>query len=103
MGLKVGLLGGGSWGTTVAALVARNTQVTIWARDAATVTEINEKHSNEKYLPGATLPASLRAANTIEETVADIDVLVVGIPSQGFRAVVEQVNPICGRGCRSSA
>jgi glycerol-3-phosphate dehydrogenase (NAD(P)+) len=93
MGLKVGLLGGGSWGTTVAALVARNTQVTIWARDAATVTEINEKHSNEKYLPGATLPASLRAANTIEETVADIDVLVVGIPSQGFRAVVEQVKP----------
>jgi glycerol-3-phosphate dehydrogenase (NAD(P)+) len=93
MGLKVGLLGGGSWGTTVAALVARNTQVTIWARDAATVTEINEKHSNEKYLPGATLPASLRAANTIEETVADIDVLVVGIPSQGFRAVVERVKP----------
>jgi glycerol-3-phosphate dehydrogenase (NAD(P)+) len=93
MGLKVGLLGGGSWGTTVAALVARNTDVTIWARDAETVVEINEKHSNEKYLPGASLPANLRAAGTIEETVADIDVLVMGIPSQGFRAVVEQVKP----------
>jgi glycerol-3-phosphate dehydrogenase (NAD(P)+) len=93
MGLKVGLLGGGSWGTTVAALVARNTDVTIWARDAETVVEINEKHTNEKYLPGASLPANLRAAGTIEETVADIDVLVMGIPSQGFRAVVEQVKP----------
>lgn len=93
MGLKVGLLGGGSWGTTVAALVARNTDITIWARDAATVSEINEKHSNEKYLPGASLPKNLRAASTIEETLADIDVLIMGIPSQGFRAVLEQVKP----------
>ncbi len=93
MGLRVGLLGGGSWGTTVAALVARNTHITIWARDAETVAEINEKHSNEKYLPGASLPAGLKAAGTIEETVADIDVLVMGIPSQGFRGVLEQVKP----------
>jgi glycerol-3-phosphate dehydrogenase (NAD(P)+) len=93
MSLRVGLLGGGSWGTTVAAMVARNTDITIWARDAGTVAEINEKHTNEKYLPGATLPVNLKAAATIEETVADIDVLVMGIPSQGFRGVLEQVKP----------
>lgn len=93
MGLKVGLLGGGSWGTTVASLVARNTDVTIWARDAATVAEINEHHTNEKYLPGASLPERLGAAATVEETVADIDVLIMGIPSQGFRGVLEQVKP----------
>ncbi|MBD3775003.1 MAG: NAD(P)H-dependent glycerol-3-phosphate dehydrogenase, partial [Rhodobacteraceae bacterium] len=39
--LKVGLLGGGSWGTSVASLVARNAPVTLWARDGATVDEIN--------------------------------------------------------------
>jgi glycerol-3-phosphate dehydrogenase (NAD(P)+) len=93
MGLKVGLLGGGSWGTTVASLVARNTDVTLWARDEATVKEINEHHSNEKYLPGATLPDKLRAVATIEEAVADIDVLIIGVPSQGFRSVAEQVKP----------
>lgn len=93
MGLRVGLLGGGSWGTTVAALVARNTDVTLWARDAATVTEINQRHTNEKYLPGAKLPVNLRAASTIEETLADIDVLIMGVPSQGFRGVLEQVKP----------
>ena len=93
MNLRVGLLGGGSWGTTVAALVARNTDIKIWARDAATVDEINTKHTNEKYLPGAVLPERLVACGSIEETVADIDVLVMGIPSQGFRGVLEQVKP----------
>ena len=41
--LKVAVLGGGSWGTTVASLVARNTDVIIWARDADTVAEINDQ------------------------------------------------------------
>ena len=49
--LKIAVLGGGSWGTTVAALVARNTEVTLWARDPATVEEINHDHCNSKYLP----------------------------------------------------
>ena len=93
MTLKVGLLGGGSWGTTVAALVARNAPITLWARDAETVNEINTSHTNEKYLPGAKLPAKLRATNDLAEAVADVDVLVVGIPSQSFRAVLEQVRP----------
>jgi glycerol-3-phosphate dehydrogenase (NAD(P)+) len=92
MPLKVGLLGGGSWGTTVAALVARNAPITLWARDAATVDEINTRHSNEKYLPGARLPEKLRATTDIAEAVSDVDVLIMGVPSQGFRSVLEQVN-----------
>ena len=93
MGLKVALLGGGSWGTTVASLVARNTDVILWARDEATVAEINEHHTNEKYLPGATLREGVSATSSIEDAVAAVDVLVVGIPSQGFRSVLEQVKP----------
>ena len=50
--LKVGVLGGGSWGTTVASLVTRNAPVTIWARNSDTVEEINRQHANSKYLPG---------------------------------------------------
>jgi glycerol-3-phosphate dehydrogenase (NAD(P)+) len=93
MTLRVGLLGGGSWGTTVAALVARNAPTTIWARDAATVDEINNSHSNEKYLPGAKLPDRLRATTDLAGAVRDVDVLIMGIPSQGFRSVLEQVKP----------
>ena len=89
--LKVGLLGGGSWGTTVASLMTRNVPVTIWARNAATVDEINAHHTNETYLPGAALPDALSASNDIAETVADADVVVMGIPSQSFRSVLEEV------------
>ena len=53
MDLQVGLLGGGSWGTTVASLVARKAPITLWARDTNVVDEINRNHTNNKYLPDA--------------------------------------------------
>jgi len=90
MNLKVGLLGGGSWGTTVASLVARNTTAKLWARNIDTVNEINEDHTNSKYLPGAKLTKTLTACSTIEETVQDADVIVMGIPAQNFRLVLDE-------------
>jgi glycerol-3-phosphate dehydrogenase (NAD(P)+) len=89
--LKVAVLGGGSWGTTVAALTARNVPVTLWARNNETVEEINRDHRNSTYLPGAQLPESLRATNDIGEAVANADVVVMGIPSQNFRSVLMEV------------
>jgi glycerol-3-phosphate dehydrogenase (NAD(P)+) len=89
--IKVGLLGGGSWGTTVAALVTRNVPVKLWARNRATVEEINRDHTNGVYLPGTTLPAKLVATHDIGEAVGDADVVVMAIPSQNFRSVLEQV------------
>lgn len=93
MKLKVGLLGGGSWGTTVASLTAKNTPTIIWARNQKTVDEINEKHTNQKYLPDAKLTASLVASNSIKETVEEADVIVLGIPSQSMRKVLEEAKP----------
>jgi glycerol-3-phosphate dehydrogenase (NAD(P)+) len=89
--LSVAVLGGGSWGTTVAALTARNVPVTLWARSSDTVDEINREHRNQKYLPDAPLPPSLRATASIEEAVSGADVVVMGIPSQSFREVLLEV------------
>ncbi|MGD1944825.1 MAG: NAD(P)H-dependent glycerol-3-phosphate dehydrogenase [Croceivirga sp.] len=93
MSLNVGLLGGGSWGTTVASLTSRNANTIIWARNEETVNEINEKHTNSKYLPGALLNKNLKASTSIEETVKNADLLVMGIPSQNFRHVLEKAKP----------
>jgi glycerol-3-phosphate dehydrogenase (NAD(P)+) len=93
MKLKVGLLGGGSWGTTVASLTAKNSSTIIWARNAETVTEINEKNTNEKYLPNAKLTPSLRASSSIKDTVEAADVIVMGVPAQSFRKVLEEAKP----------
>lgn len=94
MRLNVGLLGGGSWGTTVAAVAARNAPVTLWARDAETVSEINRDHRNSRYLPGAPLPSGLRATGDLAEAVRGADVIVVGIPSHSFGAVLGEIAPL---------
>lgn len=90
MNLRIGLLGGGSWGTTVASLTARNSPTIMWARDAHTVEEINKHHRNEKYLPGSLLTETLRATNSIKEAVQDADVVVMGVPSHSFRNVLQE-------------
>lgn len=93
MKLKVGLLGGGSWGTTVASLTAKNSITTIWARNIETVNEINENHTNEKYLPNAKLTKTLSASNSIKETVKNADVIIMGVPAQSFRKVLLEAKP----------
>jgi glycerol-3-phosphate dehydrogenase (NAD(P)+) len=91
MKLQVGLLGGGSWGTTVASIVSKNAPITLWARDEETVTDINVSGCNSRYLPGIKLPKALRATSDIAQAVATADVLIMGVPSHSFRAVLEDV------------
>jgi len=91
MRLRASILGGGSWGTTVASLVARNAPTTIWARSAETVDEINSSRTNSRYLPGARLTQGLRGTTSIEEAVRDADVVVLGVPSQSMRDTLREV------------
>lgn len=93
MKLRVGLLGGGSWGTTVASLTAQNSPTVMWARNEKTVKEINDFHRNEKYLPGAKLSPNLKSTNSIKKAVEDADVVVMGVPAQSFRHVLEDARP----------
>ena len=91
MRFNVSVIGGGSWGTTVAALVSRNADSILWARDSKTVREINESHSNSKYLPNARLPDKLLATDNLEQAVADSDLVAMAVPSQNFRNVLENL------------
>jgi len=67
--IQVGVLGAGSWGTTVASLVAANAHVTLWARRAELAAEIDETHVNGTYLPGMQLHPALHATGSIEDAV----------------------------------
>jgi glycerol-3-phosphate dehydrogenase (NAD(P)+) len=91
--MKVTVLGAGSWGTTVAALSAPRNPTTLWARSAEVADRINGDHTNEDYLPGFALPSRLRATADLEAAVTDADLLVVGVPSGGFRTVLEEARP----------
>ena len=91
--MNVTVLGAGSWGTTVAAGASRRNETVLWARSTDTVADINTNHTNGAYLAGYELPRSLRATADLEEAVAGCDVLIVGIPSHGFREVLNQAAP----------
>lgn len=91
MRIRAAILGGGSWGTTVASLVARNVPAILWARSAETVNDINTNHANERYLPGGRLTQSLRATTSIEEAVRGADVVIMGVPSQAMRDTAREV------------
>ncbi|EED36127.1 glycerol-3-phosphate dehydrogenase [NAD(P)+] 2 [Luminiphilus syltensis NOR5-1B] len=89
---NVAVIGGGSWGTTVASLVSRNTKTVIWARDSQTVDEINREHRNSRYLGELPLNPKLSATADLEEAVANADVVVMGVPSNSFRSVLESIS-----------
>jgi glycerol-3-phosphate dehydrogenase (NAD(P)+) len=91
--MRVAVLGAGSWGTTVATLAAARNQATLWARASEVAREIREKHTNAAYLPGFDLPTQLHATSDLEEAVRDADVIIAGVPSHGFRQVLEQAVP----------
>ncbi len=87
------VLGAGSWGTTVASLAAANVGTRLWARSDEVAREINEHHTNNKYLPGFGLPPQLTATTSMEEAVWDADVLVIGVPSHCVRPTLQAVAP----------
>jgi glycerol-3-phosphate dehydrogenase (NAD(P)+) len=93
MELKVSVLGAGSWGTTVAALVARNAPTLLWARNPEVAREIHEERRNHRYLGDAALSPRLRATADLAEAVTDADVLVLGVPAQTVRQTLVDVRP----------
>jgi len=93
---RVCVVGAGSWGTTVAALTSHNATTTLWARRPQLADEINSTHRNSAYLADATLPDALRADSDLAHALAGADVVAMAVPSQGFRAVINEVSKYVG-------
>ncbi len=93
MPTKVAVIGAGSWGTAVAALASHNVATTLWARKPELAQEIATTHRNPAYLGDVELPAALSATSSLEEAVSGSSVVVMGVPSHGFRDVLVQAAP----------
>src|SRR5918997_4207598 len=85
----VAVLGAGSWGTTLANLLAlKGDNVRIWAYEPQAVEAINQQHENTMFLPGVRLSPALRAYGDSREAVAGVSVIVSAAPSHAVRSVV---------------
>jgi glycerol-3-phosphate dehydrogenase (NAD(P)+) len=87
-GMNVTVLGAGSWGTTLASLVAARHETVLWSRDKSVSREIETDRENRRYLAGYRLPSQLHATHDLESAVSRAEVLVIGVPTHGFRDVL---------------
>lgn len=88
--MKIGVIGGGAWGTALAQVAARGDQpVLLWAREAEVVASINGSHENALFLPGVPLAPSIRATGSLG-ALAACDALLVVAPAQHVRAVLAE-------------
>ncbi|MFZ8916698.1 MAG: NAD(P)H-dependent glycerol-3-phosphate dehydrogenase [Ilumatobacteraceae bacterium] len=88
--MRVAVIGAGSWGTTVASVVAPNASTVLWARNAELVATMSSTRRNDRYLPDAPLPDDLEFTASLKEAVSSADVVVMGVPSHGFRDVLSE-------------
>ena len=90
---KVVVLGAGSWGTALAIVLAENGHDTlIWSHRQDQANEINEQHTNKKYLPNTKLPENLKATNDIQQAAMHGDTIVMAVPTKGIRGVCENLS-----------
>lgn len=94
---NVGVLGVGSWGTALALRLATNGQkVIVWGRDRELLGEIEQRRQNSVYLPGISLPASLRTQYDLSLAVSACEYLVLAIPAVAVRQVLEIIKADLG-------
>jgi glycerol-3-phosphate dehydrogenase (NAD(P)+) len=92
--MRVAVVGGGSWGTTLADLLAaKGEDVTLWAYEPEVAAEINHRHRNDLFLPEAPLTPSLKATNDLLAAVRDAELVVSAAPSHAVRAVMSAAAP----------
>ena len=95
---RAAVLGAGSWGTTVAALLAPVVPTVLWSRRPDVAADVAAGRGNRRYLEGYSLPSSLDATDDLAAAVDGADLVVVGVPTEGFRWALCQAAPHVGDG-----
>ncbi|MDB4044512.1 MAG: NAD(P)H-dependent glycerol-3-phosphate dehydrogenase [Emcibacteraceae bacterium] len=110
--LKIGVIGGGAWGTALAQLSAKaGSKVILWAREEKVVKKINEEHENEMFLKGVGLSNNVRATTNLADMV-DNEFIFIAVPAQFVRSVLKEVKKylsdgvilvLCAKGIEQSS
>lgn len=88
----VAVIGAGSWGTALAATLARaGVSARLWGRDAAIIADIRNRHENTRHLPGVPLPERVLGIREMRDALDGADAALIVVPSRSLRSVVRQV------------
>jgi len=94
MSTKIAVIGSGSWGTSLAFLLAdRHYDVSLWAYEKELVNAINDHHENGLYLPGVKLSPKIVATPSLEDSVSGAEAVFFVVPSHVARAILVKLAP----------
>ena len=97
---RITVFGAGAWGSTLAQVLCdAGNEVLLWGRNAETISEINNQHTNQRYLAGQVLPHELRATTDLDEAFAFSQTYVLAIPSTQLRVTLNEWKPRFSADC----
>lgn len=86
------VIGAGSWGTALAIVLADNGHdVRLWGHKKNQIEEINDDHTNEQYLPGISLPKTIKGYHALDKSLEGIDTIVLAVPTKAIREVTANI------------
>jgi glycerol-3-phosphate dehydrogenase (NAD(P)+) len=92
--MRAAVIGGGSWGTALAAVLGNNGHdVTVWSFEEDVAVALAERHENPRYMPGIPLPQSVTGTHDLAKALAGAQMVVAVSPSHVTRAVMKQALP----------
>ncbi|MGB0646108.1 MAG: NAD(P)H-dependent glycerol-3-phosphate dehydrogenase [Bradymonadia bacterium] len=96
--MTTAIIGGGSWGTALACVLAEKGPVNLWARDPNCVASINATHRNNKYQSDLLLPKNIRAHNEFSSCLQGVKLVCLVVPSHAMRDTIAQLEPFLPAG-----
>ena len=89
--MKIAVLGAGAWGTALALSYAERHTISLWARAAEQSKDIANLRTNARYLPGFSVPESIRCSSDLSQVIAGAELLLAVVPSRGLRALLARL------------
>ena len=83
--MKLAVLGAGAWGTAISISLAPRHAVTLWARDGAQARTLAATRTNDRYLPGLSIPQNVEVVAECAAALAGCDLALVATPTAGLR------------------
>jgi len=96
--IKIGVLGAGAWGTTIALLLSKKNDVLLWANEKKVSQEINLKHKNDTFLKGIKLNKNIKATNHLND-FTEIDFLFIVVPTQYISTALKKLKGTLNKRC----
>jgi len=93
---RVAVIGAGSWGTAVGSIVGAAHPASLWVRSPDLAASMVETRENGRYLPGVRIPDGLLVTSSLAEALEGVAIVFMAVPSHGFRAVLNDVQPLAG-------